>query len=164
MLNYGLHPLTQRGVCAVSLGDHEDDLTATLRCEYPAAQVRRDDATLGQWVQAIVEHLSGRMPHLDVPLDLRATAFQRLVWEQLRRIPYGETRSYSDIAREIAQPRSARAVAGACSKNPVAVVIPCHRVIRQDGNIAGYRWGIARKEALLAQERALSGGTNTNAG
>lgn len=156
---------TQQGVCAVSLGDNEDDLTAMLRCEYSAAQVRRDDAAFGQWVQAVVEHLSGRMPHLDVPLDIRATAFQRLVWEQLRRIPYGETRSYSEIAREIAQavgqPKSARAVAKACSKNPVAVVIPCHRVVRQDGSIAGYRWGIARKEALLAQERALSGESNT---
>ena len=155
---------TQHGVCAVSLGDNEDDLTAMLRYEYSAAQVRRDDATLGQWVEAIVEHLSGRMPHIDVPLDIRATAFQRLVWEQLRRIPYGETRSYSEIAQAVGQPKSARAVAKACSKNPVAVVIPCHRVIRQDGNFAGYRWGITRKEALLAQERALSGGSKPTLG
>ncbi len=148
---------TQHGVCTVSLGDSEADLTDALSREYSAAQVQREDATLGQWVEAIVEHLSGRLPLIEVPLDIRATAFERLVWEQLRRIPYGETRSYGEIARSISQPKAARAVAKACSKNPVAVVIPCHRVIRGDGGLGGYRWGVTRKEALLAKEKALSG-------
>ncbi|MDA0734175.1 MAG: bifunctional DNA-binding transcriptional regulator/O6-methylguanine-DNA methyltransferase Ada [Chloroflexi bacterium] len=147
---------TQRGICAVSLGDSEAYLTGTLRQEYSAAEVRRDDAILGRWVDAIVEHLAGRLPRIDVPLDIRATAFERLVWEKLRRIPYGETRSYGEIAQTINQPKAARAAAKACSKNPVAVVIPCHRVIRQDGGLGGYRWGITRKEALLAQEQGLS--------
>jgi AraC family transcriptional regulator of adaptative response/methylated-DNA-[protein]-cysteine methyltransferase len=146
---------TERGVCAVCLGDDEAALEDALRREYPASEIHREDAPLHGWVQAIVQHLSGQLPHIEIPLDIRATAFERLVWEQLTRIPYGETRSYSQIARAIGQPRAARAVARACAQNPVAVLIPCHRVVRQDGNIGGYKWGVARKERLLAQERAL---------
>lgn len=153
---------TQRGVCSVSLGDNQVELTELLYREYPAAQFRRDDADLGRWVEAIVEHLSGRLPRIEVPLDLRATAFERLVWEQLRRIPYGETRSYGEIAQAINQPRASRAVGQACRQNPVAVVIPCHRVVRQDGGLGGYRWGITRKEALLEQEKGLAEGGDAN--
>lgn len=153
---------TRHGVCCVSLGDGEAQLTHQLHLEYPAAQVRRDDTILGRWVEAIVEHLSGRLPRIEVPLDLRATAFQRLVWEHLRRIPYGETRTYGEIARAINQPGAARAVAQACRRNPVAVIIPCHRVVRQDGGPGGYRWGITRKAALLEREKELAEGGNAN--
>jgi AraC family transcriptional regulator of adaptative response/methylated-DNA-[protein]-cysteine methyltransferase len=149
---------TQRGVCAVSLGDDAGALLDTLKQDYPAAEIRQDDAALGKWVRAMLEHLSGRLPHPGIPLDIRATAFQRLVWDELRRIPYGETRSYSEIAQAIGQPKAARAVAHACSQNPAAVVIPCHRVVRQGGDLGGYRWGIGRKEALIAQEREGAGG------
>jgi AraC family transcriptional regulator of adaptative response/methylated-DNA-[protein]-cysteine methyltransferase len=151
---------TRRGVCSVSLGDSEAELTSLMHLEFPAARVRRDDATLGRWVEAIVEHLAGRLPRIEVPLDLRATAFQRLVWEELRRSPYGETRTYGDIARAIHQPRAARAVAQACRRNPVAVVIPCHRVVRRDGATGGYRWGTGCKEALLEREKGLADGGN----
>jgi AraC family transcriptional regulator of adaptative response/methylated-DNA-[protein]-cysteine methyltransferase len=157
-LGWVLIAATQRGVCAVSLGDHEEALEEGLRGEFPQAEIQRDDEALGKWAHDVVEHLANRVPSVDVPLDIRATAFQRLVWEELQRIPRGETRSYSQIARTIGRPKAARAVAHACSKNPVAVVIPCHRVLREDGSLGGYRWGLARKQALLSQEGSLQGG------
>ncbi len=145
---------TARGLCRVSLGDSDKELKAALAAEYPAAELRADGAELAQWVQAILRHLDGQQPRLDLPLDVRATAFQRRVWEELRRIPYGGTRSYGEIARKLGVPRGARAVARACATNPVAVVIPCHRVIRDDGGLGGYRWGLDRKRGLLARESA----------
>ncbi|MFQ6026931.1 MAG: bifunctional DNA-binding transcriptional regulator/O6-methylguanine-DNA methyltransferase Ada, partial [Dehalococcoidia bacterium] len=135
---------TQRGICAVSLGEEADSLTAGLRQEFPAAVLHREDTGLRQWTQAILQHLEGQLPHLDLPLDIRATAFQRLVWEQLRKIPYGETRSYSEIAEELNQPKAARAVAQACATNPVPLLVPCHRVVRRNGKLGGYRYGISR--------------------
>lgn len=147
---------TGRGVCTVRFGDADDELAADLRREFPAAAIRRDDGAAGAWVQAIVDHLSGAQPHLDVPLDVRATAFQRRVWDALRAIPLGATRTYGDVARAIGQPAAARAVARACAENPVAVVVPCHRVVRGDGGLGGYRWGVARKQALLAREHAAA--------
>lgn len=144
---------TNQGVCAVSLGDADADLEASLRGEYPAAQIRRDASGLTLWVNAILQHLEGQQPHLNLPLDVQATAFQWRVWEELRAIPYGSTRSYSEIAQRIGQPEATRAVAQACANNPVAIVIPCHRVVRANGNIGGYRWGLERKERLLTQER-----------
>ncbi len=147
---------TMRGVCALYLGDDDGALEAALSAEYPAAHIARDDAGLGLWVEAVLAHLEGRAPHLSLPLDVRATAFQRQVWEALRAIPYGETRSYSDIARAIGRPTAVRAVARACATNRVSVVVPCHRVVREDGGVGGYRWGIERKKALLAKERAVS--------
>ncbi len=147
---------TQQGVCSVSLGDDEMALEEALRREYMASEVRREDTVLKEWVEAILHHLSGRLPHLDLPLDIRATAFERLVWEQLKRIPYGETRSYGEIGAALGRPKAARAVARACGANPVALLIPCHRAIRKDGSAGGYRWGAARKEALLARERTLA--------
>lgn len=143
---------TEAGICAVKLGDSEAALEEALRAEYPAAAIRRDDARLGPWVQAILAHLRGAQPHLDLPLDVRATAFQERVWQALRAIPYGSTRSYHDIAAAIGQPAAARAVARACAANPVALLIPCHRVIREDGGLGGYRWGFERKRALLDAE------------
>ncbi len=148
---------TERGVSAVCLGTSDGALEAILRDEVPAAEIARDDARLAGWVGDILAHLDGRRPHLDLPVDVRATAFQRAVWEALRAIPYGETRSYSEVAQTIGRPRAVRAVANACAANPVAVVVPCHRVVRTDGAAGGYRWGAKRKKTLLDAERAAAG-------
>ena len=144
---------TERGICKIALGNSAAGLERDLRHEFPAARITRDAGRLGAWVQAILEHLAGREPHLDLPLDVRATAFQQKVWKALRKIPYGSTRSYQAIARAIGSPRATRAVARACATNPVALVIPCHRVVREDGQAGGYRWGTERKDALLKRER-----------
>ena len=146
---------TPRGISAIYLGDANAPLEAALHKEYPNAEIRRNAAQVSRWVQGLVRHLAGRQPQLEMPLDIQATAFQRRVWEALECIRYGTTRSYSDVARAIGQPKAVRAVARACATNPVAVLIPCHRVLRNDGTSSGYRWGIARKEALLAQEKKL---------
>jgi AraC family transcriptional regulator of adaptative response/methylated-DNA-[protein]-cysteine methyltransferase len=144
---------TVRGVCFVSLRDSDDDAETALREEFPAAaEIHRDDDELGAAVAKILRNLAGREPHIDLPLDVRATAFQRRVWEELRRIPEGQTRSYGEIARRIGQPSAHRAVARACATNPVPIVVPCHRVLRGDGAIGGYRWGVERKQALLRRE------------
>jgi AraC family transcriptional regulator of adaptative response/methylated-DNA-[protein]-cysteine methyltransferase len=145
---------TERGLCAVRLGDTDEELEAVLFAEFPTAEIRRDDAALSEWIKALLQYLDGQQMSPDLPLDVKATAFQRRVWEELRRIPYGSTNSYSDIARAIGQPTATRAVARACAANPVALVTPCHRVIREDGNPGGYRWGLERKQKLLAQEQA----------
>lgn len=148
---------TDRGISALYLGEADSRLEAELRKEYPRAQIRRDthaSASLKGWVEKILEHLRGKEPHLDLPTDVQATAFQRRVWEELRRIPYGATRTYTDVARSIGQPSAVRAVARACAVNPVSVVVPCHRVVRQDGTLAGYRWGLGRKRALLEHEQS----------
>jgi AraC family transcriptional regulator, regulatory protein of adaptative response / methylated-DNA-[protein]-cysteine methyltransferase len=143
---------TEKGISAVYLGDHDHPLEAALTKEYPAAQIFRDRNGLREWVSALLRHLRGQEPHLQLPLDVQATAFQRRVWEELKRIPYGSTRSYSEIARAIGRPSATRAVARACATNPVSIVVPCHRVVRGDGNLAGYRWGLGRKQALLEHE------------
>ncbi|HEX4950968.1 MAG TPA: bifunctional DNA-binding transcriptional regulator/O6-methylguanine-DNA methyltransferase Ada [Blastocatellia bacterium] len=143
---------TERGLCAVRLGDAAEALQAELRNEFPHAAIQYDDAQLQPAIAALTQYLNGSNVALNLPLDIQATAFQRRVWEALQAIPYGETRSYTDIAAAIAQPSAVRAVAGACAANPVALVIPCHRVIRGDGNLSGYRWGVERKAGLLAQE------------
>lgn len=147
---------TERGVCAVYLGDDDAELEAALRREYPSAVVQHDDSGLNGWVRAIVDHLRGERPHLDLPLDVQATAFQRRVWDALRAIPFGATRTYGEVARMLGQPEAARAVAGACASNPVAVVVPCHRVVRGDGAAGGYRWGAQRKRALLSREQEIA--------
>lgn len=143
---------TPRGVCTVRLGDNADDLEAGLRREFPAAELRRDDALLAAWLAQLQDYLRGETTSPDLPLDVQATAFQWRVWRALRSIPYGETRSYSQVAAMIEQPTAVRAVANACAGNPAALVIPCHRVVRADGDLGGYRWGVARKRRLLEQE------------
>jgi len=143
---------TDRGISALYLGESDARLEAALRKEYPRAEIRRDRNGLEGSVTKILDHLRGREPNLDLPTDVQATAFQRRVWEELRRIPYGTTRTYNEVARAIGQPTAARAVARACATNPVSVVVPCHRVVRADGKLAGYRWGIDRKRALLEHE------------
>ncbi|MEP6925837.1 MAG: bifunctional DNA-binding transcriptional regulator/O6-methylguanine-DNA methyltransferase Ada [Pyrinomonadaceae bacterium] len=144
---------TTKGICAVTLGNSEEVLAANLRQEFSAAEIAPDDALLRSHVAAILLHLAGERKILNLPLDLQATAFQSRVWAELRKIPYGETRSYKQIAEQIGQPTAVRAVARACATNPVALVTPCHRVIGADGSLSGYRWGIKRKSELLKQEK-----------
>ncbi|MBC7931741.1 MAG: bifunctional DNA-binding transcriptional regulator/O6-methylguanine-DNA methyltransferase Ada [Rubrivivax sp.] len=147
---------TGRGLCAVRLGDSDEELEAVLSAEFPGAEISRDEAALAGYVETILRHLDGQQTALDLPLDVRATAFQRRVWEELRRIPYGSTRSYGEVAEAIGQPTATRAVARACATNPVAIVTPCHRVVRADGSLSGYRWGIERKQKLLSEERRVA--------
>lgn len=143
---------TEKGVCSVRLGDSDDELTSELRREFFAAEIVLDESRLRPALAAVVDHLNDKIPRIDLPLDIRATAFQRLVWEQLQRIPAGETYSYTDVAKGIGQEKAVRAVARACASNPVALVIPCHRVIREDKSLGGYRWGLDRKKKLLERE------------
>ncbi len=144
---------TPAGICAVRLGDEERTLVSGVQEEFPGASVAPANRRLRSWLTQIVRNIEGRQRDLDLPLDVRATAFQRRVWQALQRIPYGETRTYGEVARAIGRPAAARAVARACATNPVALAVPCHRVIRADGATGGYRWGAPRKRALLAAER-----------
>ena len=148
---------TDRGICFVQFGESREELLRALEAEYPAAllEAMRDPAppVYRQWIAALSAHLAGRQPHLDLPLDIRATAFQLRVWNYLQSIPYGQTRSYSEVAAAIGKPAAVRAVASACARNTVAILIPCHRVIRGNGELAGYRWGLPRKRRILETER-----------
>ena len=144
---------TGKGLCSVKLGGSEQDLAAKLRKEFPRAEFHPDDPALAEWVENLVCHLGGKLHDLELPVDVRATAFQRQVWDYLKTIPYGETRSYQQVADNLGRPGGARAVGRACAANPVAVVVPCHRVVRQSGGLGGYRWGIELKAALLAGEQ-----------
>jgi len=151
---------TERGICAVKLGDSDAGLAADLAKEYPSAEIHRADSMLTDPVDKLLNYLSGKHPNLQLPLDIQATAFQWQVWENLRAIPYGETRSYGEVAKSMGRPTAVRAVARACATNPVALVIPCHRVIREDQSLGGYRWGLERKDALLEQEKGRKGHRN----
>jgi AraC family transcriptional regulator of adaptative response/methylated-DNA-[protein]-cysteine methyltransferase len=145
---------TDRGVCRVALGDDDGALLVLLREEYPKAQLEKGPAALRATLVQVTEHLAGTRPRLDLPLDVRATAFQRQVWEALKAIPRGETRTYGEVAQAIGRPSASRAVARACASNPVALVVPCHRVVPAAGGTGGYRWGRERKQRLLARERS----------
>lgn len=147
---------TERGLCAAGLYDSRGDAEAALRAGFPQAESAQDDAALDEYVEAILAHISGERAALDLPLDVRATAFQLRVWQALRTIPRGETRTYSEIAAIIGDPKAVRAVASACAHNNVAIVIPCHRVIGKSGALSGYRWGVERKRALLAHEATVT--------
>jgi AraC family transcriptional regulator of adaptative response/methylated-DNA-[protein]-cysteine methyltransferase len=144
---------TARGVAAILLGDDPRELAAELQRRFPRADLVRGDAAFEQTVSQVVAFVEARRPSLELPLDIRGTAFQRRVWQQLCSIRRGETRSYTEIARSLGAPRSVRAVAQACAANALAVAIPCHRVVASDGALTGYRWGVVRKRALLARER-----------
>jgi AraC family transcriptional regulator of adaptative response/methylated-DNA-[protein]-cysteine methyltransferase len=144
---------TDRGLCAVMLGDGVEPLESSLGREYPAAVLERDDEELRAYTQNVAQRLSDPGNQVGLPLDVAGSAFQWQVWEALRRIPVGETRSYQAIAQELGRPTAARAVARACASNRLALVIPCHRAVRQDGELGGYRWGVDRKRRLLEQER-----------
>jgi AraC family transcriptional regulator, regulatory protein of adaptative response / methylated-DNA-[protein]-cysteine methyltransferase len=143
---------TERGVSAVYLGEKESALVEALRKEYPKAEIARHEGSNLDWLKEIVRRVEGSAPSFDLPLDVKATAFQRRVWQELQRIPRGTTRTYTQVARALGKPNSVRAVARACATNPVSIVVPCHRVVRMDGNLAGYRWGLQRKQKLLERE------------
>ena len=145
---------TDRGVCVVAMGSSDRDLARSLAHEYPAATVHKDRGRLDGWIAKVLAHLSGSQPRLDLPLDVQATSFQWQVWKALAAIPYGETRSYAEVASQIGRPTATRAVARACATNPVALAIPCHRVVPTAGGVGGYRWGSTRKQQLLARERS----------
>ncbi len=145
---------TDKGICSIQFADTDQELQQGLMREFPFAVRKQDDAALAEWRVNLSRLMKGQEAHPSLPLDIRATAFQRRVWEALQRIPRGETRSYSAVAKKIGMPKATRAVARACATNPVAVAIPCHRVVREGGELGGYRWGIERKEQLLAMERS----------
>lgn len=144
-----------RGLCAVLLGDEDDALVQELRARFPRATLREDGADLASLAADVIAMVETPSRGGELPLDLRGTEFQRSVWQALREIPAGETASYTEIARRIGRPGSVRAVGGACAANPLAVVVPCHRALRSDGALAGFRWGLERKRALLAKEAAV---------
>jgi len=144
---------TARGVCAVAFGDAAEKLRENLFNEYKNASIAEDNANLKDYVEAILANLKGTNKTLDLPLDLQATAFQMRVWDVLRKIPYGETVSYTDVAEALGNKNAVRAVATACASNRVALVIPCHRVVGKSGDLSGYRWGVERKKAILEREK-----------
>jgi AraC family transcriptional regulator of adaptative response/methylated-DNA-[protein]-cysteine methyltransferase len=147
---------SERGVCAILLGDDPEALLHDLQDKFPKAELIGADAEFEQWVAKVVGFIEAPALGLDLPLDLRGTAFQERVWQALRSIPAGSTASYAEIAQRIGAPRAVRAVAQACAANSLAVAVPCHRVVRSDGNLSGYRWGVERKQALLAREQQPS--------
>jgi AraC family transcriptional regulator, regulatory protein of adaptative response / methylated-DNA-[protein]-cysteine methyltransferase len=147
---------TDKGICAIQFANSDDELEHGLKHEFPFAIRRRDDAAMRSWREDLLRQMSGQKLNATLPLDIQATAFQRRVWSCLQAIPFGATRSYGQIAKAIGQPAATRAVARACATNPVAVAIPCHRVVRGDGDTGGYRWGAERKKALLGMERVAS--------
>lgn len=144
---------TSRGVCSVMLGDDAAELERSLRQQFSAAQIVADETAMEEQIKVILTAMTDHPAALDIPLDVRATAFQARVWQALRQIPRGETRSYAQLAKAIGQPSAVRAVARACAANPVALAVPCHRVIGSDGSLTGYRWGVERKKTLLDLER-----------
>jgi AraC family transcriptional regulator of adaptative response/methylated-DNA-[protein]-cysteine methyltransferase len=156
-LGHVLVAATDRGLCAVLLGDDAPNLEAALRQEYPAATLEPTDGELKDYASRVIEHMAGAEATA-LALDVQGTAFQWQVWDALRRIPAGETRSYRAIARELGRPAAARAVARACASNRLALVIPCHRAVRETGDLGGYRWGIERKRQILQQEQARRDG------
>ena len=143
---------SDKGICAIQFADKDDELEQGLRHEFPFAVRRRDDNGMQHWKRDLLRQMKGQKLHSSLPLDIQATAFQRRVWSYLQQIPFGETRSYGQVAKAIGQPSASRAVARACATNPVAVAIPCHRIVRGDGEMGGYRWGMDRKKALLQME------------
>jgi len=151
-LGFLLVAATEKGICAVTLGDDSQRLEANLKSEFFAAQIERDSSQLQEKMRAVLELLDGAKAGFDLPLDVRATAWQWRVWQELQKIESGQSRSYSQIANQIGQPNAARAVARACATNSVALLIPCHRVVREGGALSGYRWGLERKAELLKRE------------
>src|SRR5207245_3148807 len=142
---------TERGVSAVYLGDAENAMIAELRVEYPRVEIVLATDSFQRWVREIVQRIEGNQPRMELPLDLQATAFQRRVWQELQRIPRGRTRTYSQVAWSLGQPKAVRAVARACATNPVSIVVPCHRVISVGGTMAVYRWGLSSTADVLSQ-------------
>ena len=150
---------TDQGVAGLAFADDETDLLTFLTSEFPGAELLQEDSRMALWTEVIHAYLDGDLQQVQqlagLPLDVRATAFQAKVWEALRQIPAGETRTYTEVAHSLGQPTAVRAVARACATNPVSLITPCHRVVRSDGSLAGYRWGLTRKQALLDMEHRL---------
>jgi AraC family transcriptional regulator of adaptative response/methylated-DNA-[protein]-cysteine methyltransferase len=144
---------TEFGICAICMGDSTEKVEQALAEQYPHAKLHRDDDMHHEWVSQILEYLNGRDQSLNLPLDVQGTAFQSRVWGEIKSIPYGATTTYSKIARDMGNPKAVRAVARACATNPVALIVPCHRVVGKDGGLHGYRWGIERKQRLLLLEQ-----------
>jgi AraC family transcriptional regulator, regulatory protein of adaptative response / methylated-DNA-[protein]-cysteine methyltransferase len=144
---------TDKGICCVKVGDSDSMLLKEFYAEFPQAELERNQDSLGEWLRALIAEVEGKSATIALPIDIQLTAFQRRVYEALRRIPRGETRSYSQLAVELGNPKGCRAVARACATNPVAIVIPCHRIVGTNGSLTGYRWGIDRKKALLEKEQ-----------
>ena len=144
---------TERGICSIQFARSDSELIEGLKREFPFAVRKPDDGELQSWAHTLLRQFRGKDMKASLPLDIQATAFQRRVWRYLQSIPFGATKSYSEVAKAIGKPRACRAVARACATNPVAVAIPCHRVVREDGSMGGYRWGVRRKSALLEMER-----------
>jgi AraC family transcriptional regulator of adaptative response/methylated-DNA-[protein]-cysteine methyltransferase len=155
-IGWALVAATGRGICMTALADDRESLVGALRQRFPAAAILGEDPGLKDWADRIVRFITAPDRNLDLPLDIQGTAFQARVWRALQKIPLGKTASYSEIASALGQPKAVRAVAQACAANKLALLIPCHRVIRSDGDLAGYRWGVERKRALLAAERAAT--------
>ena len=151
-LGHVLVAATERGISAIYLGENDKDLVEELRAEYPKAELQENSASHGDWLKEICKRIDGASPSVELPLDVQATVFQRRVWNELQKIPLGTTRTYTQVAHALGKPKSVRAVARACATNPVSIVVPCHRVIRSDGQLAGYRWGLKRKQELLERE------------
>jgi len=147
---------TERGVCGVCIGDTDQAVEKALVEDYPSASLYRNEGQMKKWTEAFVKHLKGQQPSLNLPVHVRATAFQSQVWKVIKSIPYGETATYSQIAKEMGMPDASRAIARACATNPVALVIPCHRVVGKNGELRGYRWGTKRKQILLDLEQGAS--------
>jgi AraC family transcriptional regulator, regulatory protein of adaptative response / methylated-DNA-[protein]-cysteine methyltransferase len=158
-VGWALVAATTRGICMTALGDDRAGLEAELRRRFPAALIWPADAVLADWAERIVHFITRPTAQPDLPLDITGTAFQAQVWRALQKIPPGHTATYSEIAAALGRPKAVRAVAQACASNKLALLVPCHRVIRSDGDLAGYRWGIERKRALLARERQAAAGT-----
>jgi AraC family transcriptional regulator of adaptative response/methylated-DNA-[protein]-cysteine methyltransferase len=155
-LGWALVAATERGICMTALGDAKGPLESELKRRFPAADLEAADATLTRWAERIVRFITAPGEQPDLPLDIRGTAFQARVWRALQKVPPGRTATYSEIAAALGQPKAVRAVAAACAANKLALLVPCHRIVRRDGDLAGYRWGIERKRALLAGESAAA--------
>ena len=155
-LGQALVAATERGICMTALGDDRAGLEAELRQRFPKAELLAADAALAGWAERIVHFITRPGEQPDLPLDIRGTAFQARVWRALQKIPPGRTASYRDITAVLGQPRAVRAVSQACATNKLALLVPCHRVVRSNGDLAGYRWGIERKRELIARERAAT--------
>jgi AraC family transcriptional regulator of adaptative response/methylated-DNA-[protein]-cysteine methyltransferase len=149
---------TEKGICAIQFADTDDELVEGLKREFPFAMRKRDDTSMKSWTNTVLSQISGHKLNRSLPLDIQATAFQKRVWTHLQSLPFGMTQSYGEVAKAIGQPSAARAVARACASNRIAVAIPCHRVVREDGDMGGYRWGVERKKTLLQLEQQGSAG------
>jgi AraC family transcriptional regulator, regulatory protein of adaptative response / methylated-DNA-[protein]-cysteine methyltransferase len=156
-LGWALVAATTRGICMTALGDDKAPLEADLRRRFPAALIWPADSQLSSWAERIVRFVTDPREQIDLPLDIRGTAFQARVWKALQKVPPGKTATYTEIAAALGQPKAVRAVAAACAANKLALLVPCHRIVRRDGDLAGYRWGVERKRRLLAAEQATAG-------